>query len=262
MAHQFGQQFVDSFLIPHLARPLGVPPEDHQSLLQALAKPAAALQVLYAHYAFSRRGKHRDELVAAAQEALAKTLVAQSLHDGSDTVWHAFVVACQSRHIKATEAQDRGIVQGLFELAAETDAANPGESIVSLIVRTINETGKIEDIFARIVDIRGLGPKSTSTFIRDIVHLYGLEPLVEPAEKIHIQPVDRWLRLLAAEIVPEDGMDKAADWVIAGKVSKYCRRAGASSILFSMGCTYFGQRIVRDVERFDYEIRKLKQSLA
>ena len=62
---------------------------------------------------------------------------------------------------------------------------------------------------------------------------------------------------MARHIVPEPGMEKAADWVIAGKVAKYTRRAGVSAIRFNMGATFFGQRRVRDPNRFTDTLARL-----
>lgn len=258
---RFGDKYVEEFLFPHLAKPLKVGRDDHAAVLEALRQPTGALRALYGHYAFARRGKGRQELVESALAVLDLISAKDGLATPGDDVWAVFETELRSRGMRASETQDRGIVQGLFELAVEVESEGPGESIVTWIERTVHETGAVEGLFNRIVDIRGLGPKTTSTFIRDVVFIYGHEQELEAAEKIHIQPVDRWLRLMAHEAVPESGMREAADWVIAGKVSKYCRRAGVSSILFSMGCTHFGQRVVREVERFDYEIGKLKRSL-
>jgi hypothetical protein len=52
-------------------------------------------------------------------------------------------------------------------------------------------------------------------------------------------------------------MDKAADWIIAGKISKYSRRAGVSGIAFNMGSTYFGQKIVKDPAGFEEALKKV-----
>jgi hypothetical protein len=121
----------------------------------------------------------------------------------------------------------------------------------------IAQTKRLELQFERIVDIRGVGPKSTSTFMRDVVYMFGYEDKVEPADRIYIHPIDRWLRMMARYLVPEPNMDKAADWIIAGKVSKYSRRAGVSGIAFNMGSTYFGQKIVKDPSRFEEVLKKV-----
>jgi len=52
-------------------------------------------------------------------------------------------------------------------------------------------------------------------------------------------------------------MEDAADWIVAGKISKYARRARVSSIRFNMGVTYFGQKIVKEPDRFQDEMKNL-----
>ncbi len=260
MSETFGGQYVRDFLLPHVARPLGVPRDDQAAVCAGLADPVACLRTLYSHYAFARRGKARGDLSTAGVTALQQMTAEHGEkvfgRPGSE-IWHRFQEALAAEGANCNETQDRGVVQGLFELAAELG----GQSIATWIVRGAETERKIEAQFMRIVDIRGLGPKGTSTFVRDVVYLYEIEDKIEAVERIHIQPVDRWLRLIVREVVPEDGMDHAADWVIAGKVNKYCRRAGVSGVLFNMGCTYFGQKTVREVERFDAEISRLKASL-
>lgn len=258
VATTYGLRYVEEYLVPHLARPLGLQRGDKAGVVAALRDPVGALRVLYGQYGFSRRGKSRDDLAEAALSAVDKVA---GLDGPGSSAWSAFESDLTAQGGRPVEIQDRGVVQGLYELAQEVAEAHDGASIVGWIDQSARATGRVEEVFNRIVDIRGLGPKTTSTFVRDMVYILGREDDLEPAEKIHIQPVDRWLRLMAVETVPEPGVRDAADWVIAGKVTKYCRRAGVSSILFSMGCTSFGQRTVREVERFGYEIAKLKRYL-
>ena len=63
--------------------------------------------------------------------------------------------------------------------------------------------------------------------------------------------------MMARYLVPEPSMDKAADWIIAGKISKYTRRAGVSGIAFNMGTTYFGQKLVKDPANFETFLKKI-----
>jgi hypothetical protein len=99
------------------------------------------------------------------------------------------------------------------------------------------------------VDIRGVGPKTTSTFLRDVALLYGLEDQIDHIDRLYLQPVDRWTRLLAEMIVAELDEEHVADWIIAGKLAKYTRRAGVSGVRFNMGTSYFGTRRVFSPER-------------
>jgi hypothetical protein len=178
------------------------------------------------------------------------------LEDGT-ALWEAFAAVCLERRRKNNEAQNRGLIQGMLELEQEIFQSDRVGSIANWMLDGIAQTRRLEPQFERIVDIRGVGPKSTSTFMRDVVYLFGYEDKVEPADRIYIHPIDRWLRMMARYLVPEPNMDKAADWIIAGKISKYTRRAGVSGIAFNMGSTYFGQKIVKDPLRFEEMLKKV-----
>ncbi len=262
MAGEYADKYLADFVFPHFQRILKLPNAEESSIREALDLPVSSLQIFFGHYAFARRGKDRDELASAATTAINRLFAEQDpaeilgAEDG-EGLWTMFAAICDDRGRKANEAQNRGLLQGMLELSQEIFREDGIGSIGGWIVDAAEQTGRIEDEFNRIVDIRGVGPKSTSTFLRDVIHIFGCEDKIDPADRIYFQPVDRWIRAIAQVIVPEPNMDQAADWIVAGKVSKYTRRAGASGIRFNMGTTHFGQRVVREPERFNDEIEVL-----
>ncbi len=264
VAEEFGKRYADEFLYPHLRRVLGIEQEDPELIREAYMTSRGSLLAFYSHYAFARRGKDRDELGVFASEAIVRVQGGGSfddvmkLEDGT-ALWEAFAAICQENRRKNNEAQNRGLIQGMLELEQEIHKVDRVGSIANWMLDGIAQTRRLEPQFERIVDIRGVGPKSTSTFMRDVVHMFGYEDKVEPADRIYIHPIDRWLRMMARYLVPEPNMDKAADWIIAGKISKYSRRAGVSGIAFNMGSTYFGQKIVKDPARFEEMLKKVAQ---
>jgi hypothetical protein len=261
-AGDFADRYIEDYMVAHLRKAMKVESEDLDDLRDALEDPRLCLKAFFGHYAFARRGKDRDDLAAAALSSLDKV---QGDHEFSDVlqmedgvaVWESFLKECESRKRKPNENQNRGMLQGMLELAQEIYAIDKVGSIASWVCNGIEQTGHLEPQFLRIVDIRGVGPKSTSTFIRDVVFLFDVEESVEPADKIYVQPVDRWLRAIVKYAVPEPNMEDAADWIVAGKISKYARRARVSSIRFNMGVTYFGQKIVKEPDRFSDEMKSL-----
>lgn len=261
-AGKYCDKYLDTFLIPQLQKATGKKFITIEEWREELEHPLAALQVFLGFHGFSRRGKDRDEYSRNVLKALGKTLEQRTVEelltkaDGT-CLWDAFDMECQARGRKSNEAQNRGLVQGLLELAQEIYREDQSGSIATWIIDGIQDAGRIEPQFLRVVDIRGVGPKSTSTFMRDVIYLYDLERQVLPADRIYIQPVDRWLRAITRFVVPEDNMEKAADWVVAGKINKYARRAKVSGVRFNLGLTYFGQRIVREPERLEFEIKQL-----
>ena len=262
VADDFGKKYADEFLYPHLRRVLGIEQEDPELIRDALMTARGSLLAFYCHYAFARRGKDRDDLSEFAQQAVARAQGDKEFEsvlklDDGTVLWEAFAEICQEKRRKNNEAQNRGLIQGMLELSQEIYKSDRNGSIANWMLDGIAQTRRLEPLFERVVDIRGVGPKSTSTFMRDVVYMFEFEDKVEPADRIYIHPIDRWLRMMARYLVPEPNMENAADWIIAGKVSKYSRRAGVSGIAFNMGSTYFGQKIVKDPANFEEALKKL-----
>ncbi len=265
VAGEYADSYVSEFLAPHLFEATGAESEDANDIRNAFAGAYRCLLAFYGHYAFARRGKDRDILSDISRQALERVsegkpfdrVLAQA--DGT-ALWQAFDALCVERRHKSNEPQNRGLIQGMLELAQEIYRLDNVGSIAGWMLQGISKTGRLEPQFLRIVDIRGVGPKSTSTFMRDVAYYFGVEDRIEPADRIYVQPIDRWMRLMATLVVPEPGMDKAADWIIAGKVAKYARRARVSGIRFNMGTTFYGQRVVKDPELLEEALDALAGS--
>lgn len=262
IAGQYCDKYVSNFLIPQLQKATKKELATLEEWQTELDNPLSSLQVFLGYYGFARRGKDRDECSRTALKALNQVLETRSIQelleqpDGTQ-LWEAYEAECQVKDRKSNEGQNRGLVQGILELAQEIYREDKNGSITTWLVDGVDNSDRLEPQFLRIVDIRGVGPKSTSTYVRDIAFLYNLEQDIHPADRIYIQPVDRWLRAITEYVVPEPNMEKAADWVVAGKINKYARLAKVSGVKFNLGLTYFGQRVVRDPERFSSEIKKL-----
>ncbi|MBS1723053.1 MAG: hypothetical protein JSS66_08900 [Armatimonadetes bacterium] len=262
MAGEYADRYAQEFLLPHIKRVASLTESDKDSVAAALEDPYCALLAFFGHYAFARRGKDRDDLAGNALDAMKKMVSEKPFEEVLDMadgtlMWQAFESVCKASGKKANEQQNRGPVQGMLELAQEIHRLDPELSLATWVTDGIEDTGHLEAQHLRIVDIRGVGPKSASTFIRDMVWLYDVEELLVPTDRVFVQPVDRWLRMMTPYVVPEEGLADPADWIVAGKISKYTRRAGLSGICFNMGTTYFGQKVVGDPSRFESAIRDL-----
>ncbi len=262
LSEEFSLKYAEEFLFPHLRKVLDVEEEGAEPVKEALLTARGSLLAFYCHYAFARRGKDREDLSRFALEAVQRVqgdgdfIKLLKLDDGT-TLWEAFADICSEGRRKNNESQNRGLIQGMLELAQEIYDVDGVGSLAKWMIDGVTKTRRLEPQFERIVDIRGVGPKSTSTFMRDVAYLFDLEQRLEPADRIYIHPIDRWLRMMARYLVPETGMEKVADWIIAGKISKYSRRAGVSGIAFNMGSTYFGQRVVKDPDNFEECLKQL-----
>jgi hypothetical protein len=262
LAGQRADRYIAEFLLQPMERLLDEESLTIQDIRAAYSDAYDCLRTVYAHYAFLRRGKDRPELARIALEALDRTCDPDDFEDflgekDAQRLWENFVEVCVEKHRKPTEQLNMGVIAGLAELAQEIFRFDRVGSIAGWVLKGVLQTDHVEPQFLRIVDIRGVGPKIASFLIRDIVHIYGIENQVDRLDRIYIQPIDKWIRLIAPYVVPESGAKEMADWVLAGKLTKYARLAGISSIRFNMGATYFGIKEVRNPEALDEAIHEL-----
>lgn len=254
--------YIDDCLLPAVHRFAGPAVPAWEGAAAALEHPIACLRHVYGAYAFARRGRDNDALAAFAIGAL-DDLVASSSPEGflsqpdARALWDRFEDECRSHKIKPLEQLNRGIVSGLAELAQEVFRLDGRGSIAAWLRDGIVRTSRLEPQFLRIVDIRGVGPKLASLLLRDTVQLFDAEEPLDHADRIFVQPIDRWMRLLAPHVIPDLASPSVADWVLAGKFAKYARRAGVSGIRFNMGASYFGHREVRSPEFLRQAIQDL-----
>lgn len=256
MAGDFADRYIGEVLLPVLHSASKSESANLKDIRAAFASPYRCLHAFFSHYAFARRGKDRDDLSQMAVLALRRTTSEDSITellkapDGT-LIWENFAAICAERGRKNSEQLNRGLLQGMVELAQEIYAIDGIGSVTGWVLRGILQTDQVEPQFLRIVDIRGVGPKTTSTFLRDVVFLFGVEDQLDNSNRLYVQPVDRWVRLFASRVIPDLDREHAVDWVIAGKLAKYARKAGVSGVRFNMGATYFGTREVREPARFD-----------
>ncbi len=266
MAADRADRYIGEVFCPQLYNSLRAETSSLKDLRAAMLDPYRCVRAFFAHYAFNRRGKDRDELGAMAVLALNRVASPESFPellrepDGS-RIWQAFCEVCVERKRKNSEQLNQGVIAGIVELAQEIYALDGVGNISNWVMQGVMATDRVEPQFLRIVDIRGVGPKTTSMFLRDICFLLNLEDQIDPQDRLFIQPIDRWTRQVAEIVVPELQDGQAADWIIAGKLAKYTRRAGVSGIRFNMGTSFFGMREVRDLAMVPRALQGLLSSV-
>jgi hypothetical protein len=253
-----GKEFASRKVLSPIERTVRLGPDT--PLREELLGAYPALRVILAQYAFGRRGREREELVPCALRALDSINLGEVIKERTGVaLWEAFVEVAEGRSVKPNEPQNRGVFQGLLELAQEIYRLDGEGSIVGWVVNGVVRTGQLEPQFLRLVDIRGLGPKNTSTFLRDVSYIYELNDLTRPSHRIHALTVDKALRGLAPHIFPENGLHEAADWILAGKAQKYARRAGVLPALLTMGVTNFALQHHKIADQYDKLAEALKR---
>lgn len=236
----WADRFLTSVLIPSI---VSIQPSLGQAAVKILANPLSCLKTFYSFYAFARRGKERANSVKLANEALQEWS-SESTNvfalTNSERFWEIFEDVCAVHHKKPLEQLNRGLIAGIADLAQEVYQNSQGASLATWIVGGIERTKRIEDCFMRMVDVRGVGPKTTSVFFRDIAYLFNMESQIDHVDRLYVQPIDGTLRRLAPHIIQEPGIEGAADWILAGKYSRITRKCGLSGIRFNMGAQYYG----------------------
>lgn len=265
LAGDRADRYIAEFILQPIERLLDESPLTIQDVRETFSDAYDCLRIIYGQYAFSRRGKDRHELAQIALEALDRTCGPDDFEQflaepDASLLWKNFEAVCEDCSRKPMPQLNMGVVAGICELAQEIYRIDNVGSIAGWILKGILQTDRVEPQFLRVVDIRGVGPKIASTLMRDVVYIFSVERQVDRLDRIYIQPIDKWIRLLASYTVPEPNPSEMADWILAGKITKYARLAGVSGIRFNFGATYFGLKEVKMPENIEFEIDRLLRS--
>ena len=267
LAGEKAEKFQHEVLFPQMARAARISLPDSQAVREALADPYYAFRVMLGHYAFAKRGNDRVEYSGFALQALDKVLRGNkanfsqflSSENAPEQLWNAFVAVCQENQRKINEQLNRGLIEGLVGYAARLYAEDGIGNIWMDIQQSIVQSGRVEPIHQKITEIKGIGPKVGALVLRDMVALYNLESTIDAGDYHYLQPIDTWIRRIGP-LLSDEIEEKTADWVIAGKLAKLCRRNRVSGVRFNQGVQYLAIVELRDLERLKGYLLSLAQS--
>ncbi|MFQ3611428.1 MAG: hypothetical protein SNJ72_08040 [Fimbriimonadales bacterium] len=267
IANEKAERFQREVLFPQLARAMRINLSETQEVREALADPYYAFRAMLGYYAFAKRGNDRAEYSAFALEALDRVLEGKkanfaaflSAGDAPERLWQAFEEVCRENQRKINEQLNRGLIEGLAGYASRIYAEDEIGNIWTTIHQAIVRSGRVEPIYQAITEIKGIGPKVGALVLRDMVALYDLEPQIEPSDYHYLQPVDTWIRRIGP-LLSDEITDQTADWVIAGKLSKLCRRNRVSGVRFNQGVQYLAIVEVRKLEHLKDFLRQLART--
>jgi hypothetical protein len=267
LAGEKAERFQQEVLFPQLSRAMRTPLPDSQAVRDALADPYCAFRAMLGYYAFAKRGNDRVEYSGFALQAFERVLKGNRAHFGDflasenapEQLWDAFVAVCQENKRKVNEQLNRGLIEGLAGYAARLYAEDKIGNIWMDIQQAIVQSGRVEPIYTKITEIKGIGPKVGALVLRDMVALYDLESRIDFADYHYLQSVDTWIRRVGP-LLSDEIDEKTADWVIAGKLAKLCRRTRVSGVRFNQGVQYLAIVEVRDLERLKGYLLSLAQS--
>lgn len=258
-------KFQSEILYPQLARAMRMTSSLPQDVRDALAEPYYAFRAMLGYYAFAKRGNDRLEYSGYALQALENVLGGNkkegfidflAMPDAPQRLWESFVEVCNANQRKTNEQLNRGIFEGLAGFAQkiyeEDDIGNVWTTIHQAIVRS----GRVEPIYQQIVEIKGIGPKVGSLLLRDMVALYDLESHIETVDYHFLQPIDSWVRRIGP-MLTDELEDSSADWIIAGKLAKTCRRNHVSGVCVNQGIQYLAIVEVRQIDQLGEYLQKM-----
>lgn len=269
LAGEKAERFQKEVLYPQLARAMRIASSQAQDVREALADPYYAFRAMLGYYAFAKRGNDRLEYSGFALQALERVLEGNKENfaaflesgDAPQRLWSAFEAVCKEHQRKVNEQLNRGLIEGLAGYAQRIYAEDGIGNIWTTIQRDIVRTGRVEPIYNAITEIKGIGPKVGALVLRDMVALYDLEPTIDPGDYHYLQPVDTWIRRIGPMLTDEITND-TADWVIAGKLSKLCRRNRVSGVRFNQGVQYLAIVEVRQLDYLKDHLRQLAKESA
>lgn len=235
-------QYANEVLIPSLVEILGIGNPTIEAIRESLKNPLQSFKATLAYYGVVRRGTDRKLLSSMMLAAIARTLENSPIEDfflsqDSEALWLSFLEVCEERKRKPLEQMNKPFLEGVCQLCFELFEKTQHGSIFRWIHDEVLKTHRVEHIFNRLVDIRTFGPKTASHILRDAVFLYELEPFIVLKDRLYLLPINNAIRVVAEMVLPEE-VAHLADWILAGKMSRAIRRAGASIVRVSMGATY------------------------
>jgi len=93
-------------------------------------------------------------------------------------------------------------------------------------------------LYSRLVEIRQIGDKTASFFLRDVVTIYGLDDQLSEGDYILLQPVDTWVRKVSTKL----GLttEKTSDNELKSLIIKACLDNNISPMKLNQGMWYLG----------------------
>jgi len=117
------------------------------------------------------------------------------------------------------------------------------------------DLGKLHD---RLVEIKGVGKKIASLFVRDMLILYDKENERKSLEKLtknqllYVYPVDTWVRNISNQILGKKGV---SDDQLASEIFERCEEYGVSPVYVNHGIWYVGAHsqkfLLHNLEKVD-----------
>jgi len=203
-------------------------------------------------YAFERQGRSPHYSIAAVK-AVNKYEAALPYPDFEEKVWKDFLISGRF-------ADDgRGANKKNNPLAPAGGAINSASLLVTSLedydfnivkwASSLVKSGEIETVWNKLVQIRGIGSKIASLFLRDVVYAFEIdEDKIE--KKVYLQPIDVWTERGARALAQYISETPKLYWEFAEVLVEVSERVNVRSTLTNVGLWTFGAQLVRNPARF------------
>ncbi len=117
---------------------------------------------------------------------------------------------------------------------------------LAFYVKELLEANKVKEAYAFVDKIRGVGPKITSFYLRDIAYLLSIDETQINNSDL-LQPIDIWIERVLEIIFPTTEFTNYKQEQMA--IIELCNEAEVSAIAFNQGAWEFGSRIAENQDR-------------
>jgi hypothetical protein len=243
--------------LPNIARVTGEQVSGEAEARQAVDSFEGSLRVLLGVYAFARAGAEQAGYYSLALEAANTVLAAPYTGDDfADRVWRSFQESCERKGVRANPRLNRGVTEGF----AVWGARDRSRGLFPQIAETVVTRGA-ESAFLQLYAVKGVGPKIAAFILRDAVWLYECEAQVAPTELMYLQPIDIWVRRVAAmlwpDLAPLSGKD-IPDFMLARRIAMACVEEEVSGVAWNQGAWWLGAQEAKNQE----QLRSLFEQLS
>lgn len=213
-----------------------------------------ALITFLEHYAYERQG------AAAAYPKIAKGVMNQVLNNNSFDeldaikIWEKYKLIVEDNYPKLGINEKRNPInsdEGIIVAMSRNKIKNIAKYVRDLLINK-----KTIEVYEFINNIRGIGPKIASFYLRDIAYLANLDE--SQLEDLYLlQPTDTWIRQVHNIFFDNK---EAKDTIIQQDIVKLCKDKGISAITFNQGAWVFGSRIAGDYNSLKNSIEDIEKA--
>jgi len=223
--------------------------QDRDHIRELVGDWRRALKAFLSSYAFERSGRS-PYYSGAALKAVDQYEQDVPGKDFEIALWQSFRDFLAGRKVNAKNNPLRPAGNGHNSLSRLIVTLEDFDYNLVHWSSALASKGDIEVSWKRLVEIRGVGPKIASLYLRDIVDAFEIDESCV-GNKAYLQPIDIWTRR-GAKILAEMFLitSPKSDWDYAQVLVKVSERAGVRSSLTNTGLWILGAQLAGNSDGF------------